>query len=134
MSDIRGAARLGSAPTLRYIELNGEKKPVCEFKAIFLNYKKNKKASEPDDEYIDRGFWVRVSVWGKFAEQVGSKFKCGDKIYIADGSMDQDSFTPKDAKEGDDDIKLLHVDTNLIFPWVPDIESLSYKVRKSNSV
>lgn len=132
MSEIRGAARLGSTPTLRYINVGDDKKPVCEFTAIFLNYKKNKQATGPDDEYIDRGFWVRVSVWGKFAEQVSSLFACGDKVYIADGNMDQDSFTPKDAKDGDEDVKLLHVDCHLIFPWLSDLDSLNFKERKKD--
>ena len=125
MTDIQGPARLGKPPTLKHV--GEDKKPVCELTVIFLNYRMNK---NDEENPIDRGFWVKVSVWGKFAEQASKMFSKGDKVFIADGNMDQDSFTAKDAQDGDDDIKLLHVDCNLIFPWVPDLESLSFKERK----
>lgn len=141
MSGIQGSARLGSAPALRYVEIRGNKKPVCEFSARLLNYKKNAsdgasngsddQASSDGEQYTDRGFWVKVSVWGKFAEAVSSQLACGDRVYIADGNLTQDSFEDKDNK--DEVVEILHVDCQLIFPWLPDLTSLKFKERQGKN-
>ena len=125
MTAIQGSARLGKPPTLKHV--GDDKKPVCELTVIFLNYRKSKN----DEVYsIDRGFWARVSVWGKFAEPVSKMYSRGDKVFIADGNIEQETFMPKDAKEGDDEVKMFKVDCYLIFPWVPDLESMNFKERK----
>jgi len=136
MSGIQGSARLGSAPALRYVDVRGNKKAVCEFSARMLNYKKaasdgsdNNPSSDEGDDYIDRGFWVKVSVWGKFAEAINSHLACGDRIYIADGNLTQDSF--EDKKNAGEMVELLHLDCQLVFPWLPDLTALSYKERKA---
>ena len=124
MTAIQGPARLGKEPMLKHV--GEDNKPVCEMRVIFLNYRANKQ--EPDNP-VDSGFWAQVNIWGKFAEQASRLFTTGDKVYIV-GDMDQDSFKPKDANEGDDEINILHVDSHLIFPWTPDIETLSFTQRK----
>jgi single-stranded DNA-binding protein len=121
---IQGPARLGKEPVLKHV--GEDNKPVCELRVIFLNYRANKQ--DPDNP-IDSGFWAQVNIWGKFAEPASRLFSTGDKVYIA-GELDQDTFTPKDANEGDDEVKILHVNTNLIFPWTTDIDSLTFTERK----
>ena len=101
MTDIQGPARLGKEPVLKHV--GEDKKPVCELRVVFLNYRANK---QDQDNPIDSGFWVQVNIWGKFAEPASRFFSTGDKVYIT-GEMDQDSFTPKDANEGDDEVKIL---------------------------
>ncbi len=125
MTDIQGPARIGKPPVLKHV--GEDKKPVCELTIIFLNYRKSK---SDEENPIDRGFWARVSVWGKFAEPVSKMYSVGDKIFIADGNMEQESFMPKDADEADGEVKMLKVDCNLVFPWVPDLESLRFNERK----
>jgi len=121
---IQGPARLGKEPMLKHV--GEDNKPVCEMRVIFLNYRTNKQ--EPDNP-VDSGFWAQVNIWGKFAEPASRLFSTGDKVYIA-GELDQDTFTPKDTNEGDDEVKILHVNTNLIFPWTIDIDSLTFNERK----
>ena len=124
MTAIQGPARLGKEPVLKHV--GEDNKPVCELRVIFLNYRANKQ--DPDNP-IDSGFWAQVNIWGKFAEPASRLFSTGDKVYIA-GELDQDTFTPKDANEGDEEVKILHVNTNLIFPWTTDIDSLTFTERK----
>ena len=124
MTDIQGPARLGKEPVLKHVGVDN--KPVCELRVNFLNYRANK---QDLDNPIDSGFWAQVNIWGKFAEPASRLFSTGDKVYIA-GELDQDTFTPKDANEGDDEVKIMHVDTNLIFPWTTDIDSLTFNERK----
>ena len=124
MTAIQGPARLGKEPMLKHV--GEDNKPVCEMRVIFLNYRTNKQ--EPDNP-VDSGFWAQVNIWGKFAEPASRLFSTGDKVYIA-GELDQDTFTPKDANEGDEEINILHVNSNLIFPWTTDIDSLTFTERK----
>ena len=123
VTDIQGPARLGEEPFLKHVGENN--KPVCELRVIFLNYRPNK---QDQDNTIDSGFWAQVNIWGKFAEPASRLFSTGDKVYIP-GNMDQDSFIPKDANE-DDEVTILQVNSNLIFPWTTDIESLNFTERK----
>jgi len=124
VTDIQGPARLGKEPVLKHV--GADNKPVCELRVIFLNYRANK---QDQDNPIDSGFWAQVNIWGKFAEPASRLFSTGDKVYII-GDMDQDSFKPKDANEGDVDVNILHVNSNIIFPWTIDIESLIFSERK----
>jgi len=121
---IQGPARLGKEPVLKHV--GEDNKLVCEMRVIFLNYRTNKQ--EPDNP-VDSGFWAQVNIWGKFAEPASRLFSTGDKVYIA-GELDQDTFTPKDANEGDDEVNILHVNSNLIFPWTTEIDSLTFTERK----
>ena len=123
MTDIQGPARLGKEPVLKHV--GEDNKQVCELRVIFLNYRANK---QDQDKPVDSGFWVQVNIWGQFAEPASRLFSTGDKVYIM-GDMDQDSFKPKNANEGDD-VTILHVNSNIIFPWTIDIESLTFTVRK----
>jgi single-stranded DNA-binding protein len=124
VTDIQGPARLGKEPVLKHV--GEDNKPVCELRVIFLNYRANK---QDQDNPVDSGFWAQVNIWGKFAEPTSRLFSTGDKVYIM-GDMVQDSFKPKDTNEGDDDVTILHVNSNIIFPWTIDIESLNFTVRK----
>ena len=124
MTAIQGPARLGKEPVLKHV--GEDNKQVCELRVIFLNYRANK---QDQDKPVDSGFWVQVNIWGQFAEPASRLFSTGDKVYIM-GDMDQDSFKPKNANEGDDDVTILHVNSNIIFPWTIDIESLTFTVRK----
>ena len=124
VTDIQGPARLGKDPILKHV--GEDNKSVCEMRVIFLNYRGNKQVQ---DNPIDSGFWAQVNIWGKFAEPASRLFSTGDKIYIS-GNMDQDSFKPKGANEDDDEVTILQMNSNLIFPWTADIESLIFTERK----
>ncbi len=124
MTDIQGPARLGKEPVLKHV--GEDNKPVCELRVIFLNYRANK---QDQNKSIDSGFWAQVNIWGKFAEPASRFFSTGDKVFIV-GDMYQGSFKPKDAIEGDDEVNVFHVNSNIIFPWTIDIESLAFTERK----
>ena len=126
MSTIQGAGRLGKDPVLKHV--GEDSKPVCELSVNFLNYRKNK---QDETQPIDTGFWVQVSVWGKFAEPASQFFKKGDRIFIVDGDLDQDSFIPQES-ESKEAVKILQANCNLVFPWTADLESVDYKPRQTD--
>lgn len=113
------------APELRWLGEGENKQPVAELRVRFPNVKRiNTEAGE--DEYIERGFWVTVNVWGRFAEPVAKLFSKGDQIFVI-GNLYQDEWKTKET----DEIKTgLKMDARQVFPWSLDLESLSYKERK----
>ncbi len=123
MAYARGAARLGRDPEFKLV---GDNEPVCELNVIMLKYRKDK--SDPDNR-VDKGFWVQVNVWGMFAENVSKRFVKGDKVFIVDLNLYQDTFIPEGK---DDEVSVMRGDCNLVFAWTPDLESLNYKPRQQS--
>ena len=123
MSDLSGLARLGANPELKYVGDGDDKQPVCEMRVRFLNAKKDKKTGE----WIDQGFWAQVNVWGYCAEPAAKMLSKGDRIFI-DGEMVMNTWPDKD----DDTLERsgVRVDTRLVAPYLPDIDTLSYRERK----
>ncbi len=123
MSDLSGLARLGANPELKYVGDGDDRQPVCEMRVRFLNAKKDRKT----DEWIDQGFWAQVNVWGRCAEPAAKMLSKGDRVFI-DGEMVMNTWPDKD----DDTLERsgVRVDTRLVAPYLPDIESLSYRERK----
>lgn len=125
MSEISGQARLGKNPELKYIGQDDNKQAVCELRVKMLNSKQDKKT----DDWIDRGFWTQVNVWGKMAEAASKLFQKGDRVFIVNGTLAQDTWS--DDKDPDKENSMMKIDTHLVFPFTTDIESLQYKPRKA---
>lgn len=122
MSNIWGAGRVGKDPVLKEV---GDK-DVCEMSIRMLSYRPNKDDTENP---IDKGFWVQCNVWGGFAKSSARLFRKGDKIFIADGELTQDEFNSK--KPDNELVRLLVVNTSMIFPWTPSVDSLVYQPRRN---
>lgn len=125
MSELSGQARLAANPELKYVGAGDDKQPVCEMRVRFLNAKQDKASGE----WSDLGFWAQVNVWGHCAEPAAKMLSKGDRIFI-DGSMVMDTWTDKDDENTDR--SGIRVDTRMIAPYLPDIESLSYRERKQS--
>lgn len=126
MSEISGQARLGKNPELKYIGQDDNKQAVCELRVKMLNSKQDKKT----DDWIDRGFWAQVNVWGKMAEAASKLLQKGDRVFIVNGTLAQDTWS--DDKDPDKENSMMKIDTHLVFPFTTDIESLQYKPRKAS--
>jgi single-stranded DNA-binding protein len=126
MTDISGSARLAANPELKPIGQGDDKKYVCAMRVRFLNPKQKKDS----DEWDDRGFWADINVWGPFAEPASRLFERGDRVTIS-GNLVEHSWPDRDDPEVMH--RTLQVDTNFIAPYLPDLESLRYKPRKTRS-
>jgi len=124
MTAIQGLARLGANPELKYI--GDDKKPVCEISARFINGKQDKAT----EEWEDQGFWAQVNIWGRCAEAAAKMFSLGDKVII-DGNMVMVSWPDKD--DPSKTVTSLKIDCHSITPYLPDLISLDYKKRTSQS-
>jgi len=127
MINISGPARLGENPVLKPIGQGEEQKFVCEVSVKLLNDKPQKTS----DDWIDKGVWVDLSIWGRDAESTAKFLVKGDKININNGDLTQDTW-----KDKDDETKEHHrlkVNTNSISPFMSDLELLQYKQRSGNS-
>jgi single-stranded DNA-binding protein len=126
MTAIRGVARLTKNPVLKPVGQGDDQQLVCEMSVRFLNGKKPKNDSE---DWIDKGFWAEVSTWGIMGESAAEFLRKGDKVYII-GNLVQDEWSDKDDPELT--LTQLRVNASVVLPYLPDLESLQYKPRKSN--
>ena len=124
MSEISGQARLAKNPELKYVGQGDDKQPVCEMRVRMLNSKQKKNS----EDWIDNGFWVQVSVWGKFAEPTSKLLQKGDRIFLTGDMVEK---TWPDNEDAAVEHSQLDINTNYVFPYLPDLESLRYKPRKA---
>lgn len=82
MLKIEGIGNLGRDPEMRYAP-NGN--PVCSFSVACTRTFKN-----AQEEKIDETTWVRISVWGKLAENCNQYLHKGSKIHF-EGRLNPDA-------------------------------------------
>ncbi len=83
-------ANLGKAPEVRYSQ-KGE--AICTFSVALSDRKKNK-----DGAYADVTTWVRVTCFGKTAENAGQYLDKGSQVLVH-GRLDVDVWKDKEGKE-----------------------------------
>lgn len=127
MINISGPARFGDNPVLKPIGQGEDQKFVCEVSVKLMN-DKPKKDSE---DWVDKGVWVDLSIWGRDAESAAKFLVKGDKININSGDLIEESWIDKDDETKTH--RRLKVNTNSISPFMSDLVSLKYKERSSNS-
>ena len=120
MAEIKGVGNLGSELQLKYIGENKDK-PVAECRVYLSSARRDK-----EGEWVDRGEWFDVSVWGPCAEPAAKLLTKGDRIYL-EGALGTDRW--EDPESGEPRSKL-KIDANLMLPWLPYLDSLAYKPRK----
>lgn len=126
MSYFQDKGRLGATPELKWVGKDDDKKPVAELRVRFPNAKRTVNDAG-ESEFIERGFWTTVSVWGAFAETVAKMYNKGDQVYVI-GKLYQESWPDKETGEERTGLK---IDARMVFPWAPDLESLKFKQRKA---
>ena len=119
MAEINGVGNLGADPVLKYIGEDSDK-PVAELRVYLSSSRKGK-----DGEWVDRGEWFDVSVWGLCAEPATRMLSKGDRVYL-EGTFGVDRWMDDEGEK----CKKLKIDANLVLPWLPSLESVAYKPRK----
>lgn len=80
MSNIfTGTGNLGAAPELKYQDVNGESRPVCEMRVCFSNVRPDGKGGF---ENFDEDVWLNVSLWDDQAEACAKLLKKGKRIDV----------------------------------------------------
>ncbi len=73
-----GKGNLGDAPTLKQVEVKGEKRPVAELRVYF-----DRLVPEGDDDFVDKGgFWLNVSYWGSRGETAARLLCKGARVRV----------------------------------------------------
>ena len=88
-----GRGNLGSDPVLKYVEVSGEKRAVCEFRVYF-----DRQVRDGDEWREHGGFWLNVTQWGKRGELAGKLLVKGCRVLVI-GSLVQESWADKDTGE-----------------------------------
>lgn len=72
-----GTGNLGNTPELKYVEVNGEQRPVAELRIFF-----DRNVKQEDGTYADGGgFWVTASLWGWRAEAAAKLLPKGARVF-----------------------------------------------------
>lgn len=79
---------IGSDPVLKTISVSGEDKKVLEMNVRFSYERLNKKTGEYEDQ---GGFWARVALWGRRAENAYPLLKKGMRVLVV-GEQSQHTF------------------------------------------
>ena len=99
-----GRGNLGSAPSLKHVEVDGKSRPVASLRVYFDR-------SLPDGEggFQDRGgFWLTVSLWGPKAETAAKVLTKGARVSVW-GTLVEHAW--KDKESGEERSRLeLHAD------------------------
>ena len=132
MINISGPARLGENPVLKPIGQGEDQKFVCEVSVKLLNDKPKKDSVDKDPvDWVDKGVWVDLCIWGKDADSAARFLVKGDKINIHRGDLSENSWIDKD--DSSKTHRKLKVNTKSISPFMSDLDSLKYKERTGNS-
>lgn len=79
MNVFQGTGNLGTDPERKFVEVQGEQRPVVEFRVFF-------ERSVPDGNggfKESGGFWRTVSVWKEgLADRVLAHLKSGGKVFV----------------------------------------------------
>lgn len=71
-----GTGNLGNIPDLKYVDVDGDKRPVADMRIFF-----DRRIKQNDGSYADGGgFWVTTSLWGWRAEAAAKLLPKGARI------------------------------------------------------
>jgi len=93
-NDFRGRGNLGSAPTLKQVEVDGELRSVAQLRVYF-----DRSVPDGDGGFVDRGgFWLDVSVWGAKGEAAARILRKGARVSVS-GTLVNQEWTDKESGE-----------------------------------
>ncbi len=103
-----GKGNLGDAPTLKQVEVQGEKRPVAELRVYF-----DRLVSDGEDGFMDKGgFWLNVNYWGSRGENAARLLCKGARIRV-EGTLVEHTWEDKDSGEERSRIELIADDITL---------------------
>ncbi len=118
-----GIGNVGTAPTLRNVQVGGEPRDVVEVRVYF------DRRVRKGDGYEDKGgFWLTVSYWGAQAGKLAEVVQKGARVQVA-GSLRQETWNDRESGEARNELRLT-AETITIVPMC--IESLTYRKRGGN--
>lgn len=82
-----GTGNLGNTPDLKYVDVDGDKRPVTDMRIFF-----DRRVKQDDGSYGDGGgFWVTTSLWGWRAEAVAKLLPKGTRVF-ASGRLREETW------------------------------------------
>ena len=88
-----GRGNLGSDPVLKYVDVSGDKRAVCELRVYF-----DRQVRDEDEWKEQGGFWLDVAYWGRRAEQAGKLLAKGCRVSVV-GTLVQETWADKTTGE-----------------------------------
>ena len=88
-----GRGNLGNDPVLKYVDVAGEKRAVCELRIYF-----DRQVRDGDEWKEQGGFWLDVAYWGRRAEQAGKLLAKGCRVSVL-GTLVQETWVDKTTGE-----------------------------------
>lgn len=115
-----GIGNLGTAPTLRTVEVDGEPRKVADLRVYF-----DRRVGE---NYGDKGgFWLNVDIWGYRAEEAARLLKKGARVYLS-GTLRQEAWTDEPSQEARVEMRL---SADYFFLDTICLESVQYRSKKT---
>ena len=93
MNRFEGRGNLGSDPVLKWVDVAGEKRAVCELRVYF-----DRQIRDGESWKEQGGFWLNISYWGKRAEIASKLLVKGCRVVVT-GTLAQDTWADKDTGE-----------------------------------
>ncbi|WMP17276.1 single-stranded DNA-binding protein [Thiothrix lacustris] len=93
MNRFEGRGNLGSDPVLKWVDVAGEKRAVCELRVYF-----DRQVRDGEEWKEQGGFWLNVSYWGKRAEQASKLLVKGCRVLVM-GTLAQETWVDKTTGE-----------------------------------
>ena len=88
-----GRGNLGSDPVLKYVDVSGDRRAVCELRVYF-----DRQVRDGDEWKEQGGFWLDVAYWGRRAEQAGKLLAKGCRVSVV-GALAQETWADKTTGE-----------------------------------
>ena len=90
----QGTGNLAAAPTLKAIEVHGERRTCAELRVYF-----DRPVPDGTGGFEDKGgFWLNVTLWGKRAEQAARVLPKGARVFV-EGDLVQHTWTDQGSGE-----------------------------------
>ena len=112
----QGRGNLGSEPTLRQVEVDGETSTLCMLRVYF-----DRQVPVDDGGYADRGgFWLDVSLWGERAPRVAQLLEKGARISV-NGVLVEKAWSDKETGEDRSKLEVRANDVDLDLLGVAEV-------------
>jgi len=135
MSVWSGVVRLSKDPTLKAYGEGDYSTFVCNFRGKVQEWRNKKNDNAGDDgDWVDKGFWVNVSVFGSNAEAAAKLLKKGRRADVINARLTNTPYLRK-VGEGEKEIEVevdsMNLDTAYVGIYLGDIASVKYKEQTS---
>ncbi len=117
-----GRGNLGNDPVLKWVDVAGEKRAVCELRVYF-----DRQVREGESWKEQGGFWLNISYWGKRAEQASKLLVKGCRVSVV-GSLVQDTWVDKET--GEEKTRLV-LDADSVDLDLMRVESLKFAEKRA---